>query len=152
MADELGVTRQTLTRWMSDIGAPPRSAYLKVWALRCGVPYAWLADDRGPEMFGYRRVGERITEMLEGRPGGAEITDVEMHKIVKTVLAEAWSKEPGRAGSRRPAGPAYERTSSSTKRARHDSNVQPSDPHSEGWAPRRGRGNPNGAIPLRIAA
>lgn len=43
MADELGVTRSTLTRWMSDIGAAPRPAFLRVWAMRTGVDYQWLS-------------------------------------------------------------------------------------------------------------
>lgn len=42
MAAELGVTRQTVSRWLNEHGAPPRIGYLKVWALRCGVPYEWL--------------------------------------------------------------------------------------------------------------
>lgn len=44
MADELGVARTTLTRWMGDQGAPPRPAFLRVWALRTGVPYEWLVN------------------------------------------------------------------------------------------------------------
>jgi len=43
MADELGVTRETCGRWTHDRGAPPRAAFLKVWALGTGVPYRWLA-------------------------------------------------------------------------------------------------------------
>lgn len=42
MAEELGVDRRTLSRWMHDKG-PVRAAYLKQWALRTGVSYDWLA-------------------------------------------------------------------------------------------------------------
>ncbi len=42
MADELGMTRGTVSRWMNDHGAPPRPAYVKLWALRTGVPVEWL--------------------------------------------------------------------------------------------------------------
>lgn len=57
MADELGVVRSTVSRWMHDTGAPPRDGFLRVWALRTGVPYEWLRhgvvtatdpDDGGP--------------------------------------------------------------------------------------------------------
>jgi transcriptional regulator with XRE-family HTH domain len=46
IAEELGVSRSTVSRWINDRGAPPRAAYLKMWALRTGVPYEWLA---GPD-------------------------------------------------------------------------------------------------------
>lgn len=42
MSDELGVSRSTVSRWINDKG-PVRPIYLKQWALRCGVPYEWLA-------------------------------------------------------------------------------------------------------------
>jgi transcriptional regulator with XRE-family HTH domain len=40
--DELGIGRNSLSRWMNDRGVP-RAAFVKQWALRTGVPYAWLA-------------------------------------------------------------------------------------------------------------
>lgn len=43
MADELGMARNSLSRWMADRGTPPRAAFVKQWALRTGVPYTWLA-------------------------------------------------------------------------------------------------------------
>lgn len=43
MADELGVHRATLTRWMNVDGVPIRAIYLKQWAIRTGVDYDWLA-------------------------------------------------------------------------------------------------------------
>lgn len=43
MADELGVHRNTVSNYLAGRTMPPRSA-VKVWALRCGVPYGWLAD------------------------------------------------------------------------------------------------------------
>jgi len=49
MADELGVTRGTVSRWCNDVGRAPRAAYVKQWALKCGVPYLWLiGQDTGP--------------------------------------------------------------------------------------------------------
>lgn len=50
IADELGVSRSTVSRWMNDHGTP-RSIYVKEWALRCGVPYHWLAtgEELGPD-------------------------------------------------------------------------------------------------------
>lgn len=48
ITDELGVSRSTASRWMNDHGAAPRAAYVKQWALRCGVPYEWLATGQEP--------------------------------------------------------------------------------------------------------
>jgi transcriptional regulator with XRE-family HTH domain len=44
MAAELGVSRQTVSRWVND-HVDPRLGYLKLWALRTGVPLGWLVDD-----------------------------------------------------------------------------------------------------------
>lgn len=41
MADELEVSRSTVSRWLNDKG-PVRRIYLKQFALRCGVPFEWL--------------------------------------------------------------------------------------------------------------
>lgn len=44
MAAELGVSRQTVSRWLNEHGSPKRG-YLTVWAMRCGVPFDWLTGD-----------------------------------------------------------------------------------------------------------
>lgn len=44
MAAELGVSRSTISRWVNDHGEP-RVGYLKLWALRTGVPIGWLLDE-----------------------------------------------------------------------------------------------------------
>ena len=41
MAEELGVSRQTISRWLNE-RSDPRISYLKLWALRTGVPLGWL--------------------------------------------------------------------------------------------------------------
>ena len=43
MADELGMARSSLSRWLNDRGTPPRAAFVKMWALRTGEPYHWIA-------------------------------------------------------------------------------------------------------------
>ncbi len=48
IAEELGVSRSTVSRWLNEHGGPPRSGYLKLWAMRCGVPLEWLAGVRCP--------------------------------------------------------------------------------------------------------
>jgi transcriptional regulator with XRE-family HTH domain len=53
MAAELGVTRQTVTNYLHGHTVPNRST-LRVWAMRCGVPFDWLANgiegvERGEE-------------------------------------------------------------------------------------------------------
>ena len=42
IAEELGVHRSTVSRWLSDRGVPKR-AFLMQWALMTGVDYTWLA-------------------------------------------------------------------------------------------------------------
>lgn len=42
MAEELEVTRSTISRWMNDHGTPPRTIYVRQWAAVCGVPFEWL--------------------------------------------------------------------------------------------------------------
>lgn len=42
MAENLGVTPSTLSRWMGDKGAAPSRAYIAQWALATGVSRAWL--------------------------------------------------------------------------------------------------------------
>jgi len=45
MADYLGVSRNTVSRWIN--GAVPAKAHvMRLWALRTGVPYEWLAAGR----------------------------------------------------------------------------------------------------------
>ena len=50
MAEELDVSRSTVSRWCNDHGAPPRAIYLRAWATRCRVPMIWLqyGDDGLP--------------------------------------------------------------------------------------------------------
>lgn len=44
MATELDVSEGTISRWSNDVGAPPRSIYLRAWAHKCRVPFEWLSD------------------------------------------------------------------------------------------------------------
>lgn len=57
MADNLGVSRATVSRWMHDKGAPPRRAYIAQWAMATGVPVEWLEHGNAPQ---------------PGRPGGEQ--------------------------------------------------------------------------------
>lgn len=41
MAKHLGVNRNTITNYVNGNTRPPWAA-VRVWALRCGVPYDWL--------------------------------------------------------------------------------------------------------------
>ena len=42
MAAELGVSRQTVSRWMAGHGTPPRPIYVEKWAELCDVDPTWL--------------------------------------------------------------------------------------------------------------
>ena len=48
MADELGMSRTSLSRWLNDRGTPPRAAFVRLWAQRCAVPYEWLMNGKTP--------------------------------------------------------------------------------------------------------
>ena len=48
MADELGMARSSLSRWLNGHGAAPRRGFIKQWALRCGVSYEWLQNGESP--------------------------------------------------------------------------------------------------------
>lgn len=50
IADYLGVARNTVSTWINGRNRPS-PATVRLWAMRCGVPYEWLAGDgsrRGP--------------------------------------------------------------------------------------------------------
>ena len=42
IADTLGVSRATISRWMGDKGDRPKRAYLLQWALITRVPFEWI--------------------------------------------------------------------------------------------------------------
>lgn len=48
MADHLEVSRNTVGRWLSGAGEPKR-LYLRIWALRAGVPLEWIETGITPE-------------------------------------------------------------------------------------------------------
>jgi transcriptional regulator with XRE-family HTH domain len=48
MANQLGVSRTTLSRWMADKGERPKRAYLSQWALSTGVPFEWISTGKAP--------------------------------------------------------------------------------------------------------
>jgi AraC-like DNA-binding protein len=48
IADEIGVSRSTVSRWLNDRGSPPRSGYLTLWAWRTKVDQHWLRDGQAP--------------------------------------------------------------------------------------------------------
>ncbi len=62
MAEELEVTRGTISRWMHDGGKPPKAVYLRQWATRCGVPFEWLRDgDQGSGATVAGRPGDQMS-------------------------------------------------------------------------------------------
>lgn len=54
MADYLEVSRNTIGRWINGHGEP-NGAAVRLWALRCGVPYVWLRHGVVPEGDGPER-------------------------------------------------------------------------------------------------
>lgn len=45
MADYLGVARNTVSTWINGRITPSKQT-LRLWALRCGVPFEWLDSGR----------------------------------------------------------------------------------------------------------
>lgn len=43
MADYLGYSKAQISRYLNDKGEPPRAQTLRLWAMRCGVSFDWLA-------------------------------------------------------------------------------------------------------------
>lgn len=43
MAEYLGIARETISTWLNGKHKPSRSN-VKLWALRTGVPYAWIVE------------------------------------------------------------------------------------------------------------
>jgi len=48
MADYLGVARNTVSTWINGRITPSKQT-LRLWSLRCGVRYEWLANDARPQ-------------------------------------------------------------------------------------------------------
>lgn len=51
MSEYLGVTRETVSRWMNGKNPVGRQS-LRLWALRTGVPFEWLETGNAPSPHG----------------------------------------------------------------------------------------------------
>lgn len=61
MAEELDCTRQTVGAYMSG-RVTPKVPVLRVWAMRCGVPYEWLATGKIADSDGPERPGGQVID------------------------------------------------------------------------------------------
>lgn len=86
MAEELGASRSSLSRWMNDRGSPPKAAYVKLWALRCGVPYEWLihGDEGLPRVDSNHQPAGIRPDMMEVTP--LPPTTVEMRAAFRKII------------------------------------------------------------------
>ena len=73
MADEIGVSRSTVSRWLNDRGTPPRIGYVKLWALRTGCSLEWVLG-WVPALA--RAGGQNSTNLTTLIPAGAPATRV----------------------------------------------------------------------------
>ncbi len=55
MADYLGVSRQSVGNWING-RIEPSVQTLRLWAMRTGVPFEWLAGDQFPRRAWSRKV------------------------------------------------------------------------------------------------
>jgi transcriptional regulator with XRE-family HTH domain len=67
MADYLGVGRNTVSTWINGKIAPSTQT-IRLWAIRCDVPYDWLrwGDIPGPGSPPTTRYAERVTPHANG--------------------------------------------------------------------------------------
>jgi transcriptional regulator with XRE-family HTH domain len=67
MADFLGVARNTVSTWING-KIQPSTQTIRLWAIRCNVPYEWLrwGDTPGPESAHTTRYAERVTPHANG--------------------------------------------------------------------------------------
>lgn len=91
MADELGVERNTVGNYIGGRTVPARAA-LVVWALKTGVPLAWLANEESPRPVGGGSLflpAERGSDMLRGcrdsNPRPSDLQSVSVPEPVATV-------------------------------------------------------------------
>ena len=51
MADYLGYSKAQISRYLNDKGEPPRVQVVRLWSMRCGVPFDWLyrGIENGPD-------------------------------------------------------------------------------------------------------
>lgn len=87
MADELGVTRSTISRWMHDKGAPPRTIYVRQWAMRTGVSADWLNGSAGP-----------ANEVSTSQYPGVSATVIPLHPQVRRMPRTALTAPLRRTG------------------------------------------------------
>jgi transcriptional regulator with XRE-family HTH domain len=72
MADYLGVTRETVSRWVNGRSTPNRGM-LRLWAIRTGVPLLWIETgaielprlDSNQQPFGYMSAQVRHARTLD---------------------------------------------------------------------------------------
>lgn len=61
MADELGLTRQAVSAYLSG-RVTPRTPVVKVWAMKTGVPYEWLAEGTVAHFTGPDSTGGQVID------------------------------------------------------------------------------------------
>lgn len=75
MADNLGVSRSTISRWLHDDGMPPRAAFVKQWALASRVSLEWLQTGKTPVGDGGPAGGEKLPRLDSNQePTGYTLT------------------------------------------------------------------------------
>ncbi|HEY5985126.1 MAG TPA: helix-turn-helix transcriptional regulator [Streptosporangiaceae bacterium] len=62
MADYLGVGGNTVSTWING-RIEPSTQTLRLWSLRCGVPFEWLSGGRDPRRRGGAAVGFKSDEL-----------------------------------------------------------------------------------------
>lgn len=86
MAEQLGVTVSTLSRWQGDRGAAPSRAYIRLWAELTGVSLRWLETGEG--------------QSTTPDPGGG--LDLPMPSAVADLAASKRGRTRGRTTHRYP--------------------------------------------------
>lgn len=100
IAEALGVTPSTCSRWMNGHGEPPRRAYIDAWALATGVDRDWLhsgtsiAPPPPPGLSTRRAALAADTERRRRRATGHRGGDLPARKVPIAVACETMGNEP----------------------------------------------------------
>lgn len=88
MADYLGVGRNTVSTWING-RITPSTQTVRLWALRCGVDYEWLATGRVPTELGPKPT---LTSDDEGTANGGRRTPIWPTPITRPRDITRWTE------------------------------------------------------------
>lgn len=86
IADYLGVSRNTVGAWING-RTPPTKAYVRLWAMRTGVPFEWLQNGKSPQPVGPDGGSLPVTERLPHLDSNQEPAGYQVRATLNRPLA-----------------------------------------------------------------